>query len=223
MKTWRSKESKLLSQRSYPERAGHQAVLLCWLEAEGPGSTTRTGNGCHLSQETCFCISHFFFLHHSMFFATVSCNLPQCETVYVYRCIYTQKCKHLMICWSIQLHSVQHWGGRIISPWQRWPGLNAWSVSVTQSCPTLCDPTDYSPPGTPVQGIFQARILEWVVIPFSRGSSLPRDQTWVSCIAHKFFTIWATRKGPGTCEHYDITYKEEVRLQMELMLPIIWL
>ena len=48
-------------------------------------------------------------------------------------------------------------------------------------------------------GIFQARILEWVTIPFSRGSSWPKDQTWVSYIADKFFTIWATREAmPGT-------------------------
>ena len=95
MKNWGSKESKLLSQRSYPERARHQAVPLCWLEAEGPASTTRTGCRCHLFQETSFCISHFS-LHHSMFFATVSCNLPQRETTYVCRCIYTQKCKHVV-------------------------------------------------------------------------------------------------------------------------------
>ena len=54
---------------------------------------------------------------------------------------------------------------------------------VTQSCPTLCDPMDYT-----VYGNLQARILEWVVFPFSRGSSQPRDQTQVSCIAGRFFT-----------------------------------
>ena len=54
---------------------------------------------------------------------------------------------------------------------------------VAQSCPTLCDPVDCSPPGSFVHGILQARILEWVAIPFSRGSSQPRDQTQVSCIA----------------------------------------
>ena len=48
-------------------------------------------------------------------------------------------------------------------------------VKVTQLCPTLCDPTDCSPPGSSVHGILQARILEWVATPFSRGSSLPRD------------------------------------------------
>ena len=66
--------------------------------------------------------------------------------------------------------------------------------SVIQSCPALCNRTDCSPPGSSVHGILQARILEWVDIPFSRGSSQPRDQTWVSCIAGRFFTIWATRE-----------------------------
>ena len=53
---------------------------------------------------------------------------------------------------------------------------------VTQSCPTLCDPRDCSPPGSSVHGIFQARILEWAAISFSRGSSRPRDRTQVSRI-----------------------------------------
>ena len=49
-------------------------------------------------------------------------------------------------------------------------------------------------PGSSVHGISQARILEWVVIPFSRGSSWPRDRTWVSYFAGRFFTPWATRE-----------------------------
>ena len=57
-----------------------------------------------------------------------------------------------------------------------------------------CDPMDCSPPGSSVHGIFQARILEWVVIPFSRGSSWPRDGTRFSSIAGGFFTVWATRE-----------------------------
>ena len=59
---------------------------------------------------------------------------------------------------------------------------------VAQSCPTLCDPGDCSPPGSSVHGILQARILEWVAISFSRGSSGPRDRTPVSHIAGRFFT-----------------------------------
>ena len=56
-------------------------------------------------------------------------------------------------------------------------------VSATQPRPTLCLSVDCSPPGSSVHGILQARILEWVAIPFSRGSSQPRDQTQVSSIA----------------------------------------
>ena len=67
---------------------------------------------------------------------------------------------------------------------------------VAQWCPTLCDPMDCSLPGCSVHGISQARILEWVAIPFSRGSSWPRDQTQVSCIAGGFFTFWAARAAP---------------------------
>ena len=57
-----------------------------------------------------------------------------------------------------------------------------------KSCPTLCNPVDCSPPGSSVYGISQARILEWVAMPFSRGFSWPRDQTRVSCLPGRFFT-----------------------------------
>ena len=88
-----------------------------------------------------------------------------------------------------------------------WPGikpgpsaLRAWSLShlehqgkvkvkVAQLCPTLCNPMDCI-----VHGVLQARILEWVAFPLSRGSSQPRDQTQVSCLAGGFFTSWATRE-----------------------------
>ena len=62
-------------------------------------------------------------------------------------------------------------------------------VLVVQSFPTLCDPLDCSLPGSSVHGILQARILEWVAIFISRGSSPPRDQTEVSCIVGRFFTL----------------------------------
>ena len=67
-------------------------------------------------------------------------------------------------------------------------------VLCDQLHPTVWDPPDCSPPGSSVHGILQERILEWVVIPFFKGSSLLRDQTWVSCIERGFFTIWATRE-----------------------------
>ena len=62
-------------------------------------------------------------------------------------------------------------------------------VLVTQLCPTLCDLIDCSPPGSYVQRILQARILEWVAIPFSRGSSPLRDQTQISCSAGRRFLL----------------------------------
>ena len=65
---------------------------------------------------------------------------------------------------------------------------------VAQLCPTLSDPVDCSPPGSSVNGILQARILEWVAISFSRGSYWPRDRTQVSRIAVRHFTVWATRE-----------------------------
>ena len=65
---------------------------------------------------------------------------------------------------------------------------------VAQSCPTLCDPMNCSPPGSSIHGIFQARILEWVTISFSRRSSWPRDWTEVSRIVGRCFTVWATRE-----------------------------
>ena len=73
-----------------------------------------------------------------------------------------------------------------------------WS-KVAQSCPTLCDPMDCSLPGSSVHGIFQARVLEWVAISFSRESSQPRDWTRVSHIAGRRFIVWATRE--------DLLYK----------------
>ena len=67
------------------------------------------------------------------------------------------------------------------------------SVWIARSCPALCDFMDCSLPGSSVHGILQARTLKWIAIPFSGGSSWPRDQTWVSSISGTFFTIWATR------------------------------
>ena len=67
-------------------------------------------------------------------------------------------------------------------------------VLVAQSCPTLCSPVDCSPTGSFVHRFLQAKILEWVAISSSKGSSQPRDQTQVSCIAGRFFIIWAKRE-----------------------------
>ena len=71
--------------------------------------------------------------------------------------------------------------------------FSSW-VLVAQTCLTLCDLMDCSPPGSSVRGILQARILESVAIPFSRGCFWPRSQTQISDIAGRFLTVWATRE-----------------------------
>ena len=84
--------------------------------------------------------------------------------------------------WSSFQHSLLPW-------WWGMPTGMFYPVLclVTQSCQTLCDPMDCSPPGSSVFGVLQARILEWVVIPFSKGSPQPRDGTQVSCMASRYF------------------------------------
>ena len=82
------------------------------------------------------------------------------------------------------------YGGGIVSR------LAAAATKPLLSYPTLCDPVDGSPPGSSVPGILQARILEWVAISFSRGSSQPRGQTHVSWNGRKVLYHWATREAP---------------------------
>ena len=67
---------------------------------------------------------------------------------------------------------------------------------IAKLCLTLCNPMDYSLPGSSVHGIFQARILKWVAISFSRGSSWPRDQTCVSCVGRWILYHWTTWEAP---------------------------
>ena len=77
-----------------------------------------------------------------------------------------------------------------------WPADLFVCVLVVQSYLTLCNPMDCNWPGSSVHGILKARILEWVAVAFSKGSSQPRDWTWVSCMADRFLTIWATKEAP---------------------------
>ena len=90
-----------------------------------------------------------------------------------------------------------------------------WS-EVIQSCPTLCDPMDCSLPGSSVHGIFQAIVLEWTAISFSRGSSQPRDQTRVSHIVDRRFTIWATQSNLQIhCNFYQIAMAVSTELEQK--------
>ena len=84
-------------------------------------------------------------------------------------------------------------------------------VLVIQSCLTLCDPMDSSLAGSFVHGILQARILEWVAISFSRESSQSKDQSWVSCIADRFFTIWTT--GEALCWWWGASFPQAPSFQ----------
>ena len=86
---------------------------------------------------------------------------------------------------------------RLLTPYWKWK-----CELVAQLCPTVCDLMDCGLPGSSIHGISQARILEWVAIPFSRGSSWPRDRTQVSCIAGRFFTSWATREAILPVHHW---------------------
>ena len=101
--------------------------------------------------------------------------------------------------------------------WQRSPSLLPWgthmSVSVcvcvcvcvcvyAQSRPTLCNPMDYSPPGSSVHGILQARILEWVAISYSKLSSCPRGRTCISCIGQRILYPLATWEVPVHGGHW---------------------
>ena len=80
-----------------------------------------------------------------------------------------------------------------------WEGWKKRESEVTQLCPTLCDPVDCSLPGSSIHRILQARILEWVSISFSRGSSQPRDRTRVSRIGGRRFNLWATGEALSIC------------------------
>ena len=88
---------------------------------------------------------------------------------------------------------------------------------VAQLCQTLWDPMDYSLWGSSVRGIFQARVLERIAISFSRGSSRPRNQTWVSRIAGRRFTVWAIHYllKDHVCKYEDILRYSDLALQQD--------
>ena len=91
--------------------------------------------------------------------------------------------------WHAAVHGVTKSQTRL-SDWTELIPVHQYACMLIQLCLTLCDPTDCSPPGSSVHGILQARILEWVAMPFSRGSFPPRDRTrvsYISCIDRQVF------------------------------------
>ena len=113
--------------------------------------------------------------------------------------------------WHAAVHEVtKSW--KWLSDWTELNWILSWRfhhhyLSESVNCSvllTLCNPMDFSPPGSFVHGIFQARILKWDAISFSRESSWPRDWTWVSCMAGRFFfTVWATLPSKATSLEYN--------------------
>ena len=101
-----------------------------------------------------------------------------------------QKCKAaLTLCdgpHSMESASLWIWINLLLSYTNKKKAKGKWKVFIVQSCPTLCDSKDCNPPGSSVHGVLQARILEWVAVPSSSGSSPPGDGTQVSCIAGRF-------------------------------------
>ena len=98
-------------------------------------------------------------------------------------------------------------------------GIYILVVKVPQPCLTLCDPMDYT-----VHGILQARRLEWVAGPFSRGSSQPKDHTQVSRVAGRFFTSWATREAHlhSKCCIYSFVYIKYYTEKFEINSHSLW-
>ena len=96
-----------------------------------------------------------------------------------------------------RLPAPSHWGTHLVA--QDQPEKAKYVYLVTQSCLTLCQPMDCSPPGSSVHGISQARILVWVAISLSRGSSWPRDRNCVSCVGRQILYHWATRVNSIMC------------------------
>ena len=111
-------------------------------------------------------------------------------------------CKLVQSCWK----QVWRFLNKLKIKLQYDPGISFLSIyqskrcRCAQLCPTLCNFTDCSLPGSPAHGIFQARIIEWAAISFSRGDFWSRDRTpisCVSCIGRQTLYHWATREGPS--------------------------
>ena len=110
--------------------------------------------------------------------------------------------------WSFCRNRIQCWLPKnrlgMLRLWAHWKESESVIASVMSNS---LWPHELQPQGSSVHGIVQARILEWVAIPFSRGSSQPRDQTWVSYIVGRFFTMWATREAPTKCGRVPSNFK----------------
>ena len=103
--------------------------------------------------------------------------------------------EYIKFFWIFVIGQLHVWSVHVACSCFSWSGSGG---LVSKSCPTLCEPMGCSPPGSSVHGILQARILAWVDLSSSKGSSWPRDGTPISCRAGGFFTIWATGESQNT-------------------------
>ena len=124
---------------------------------------------------------------------------------------------------------ISTWGSQDFCQWPPWVHVCG---KALQLCLTLYDPMDYSPPGSSVHGILQARILEWVAMPSSRESSWPRDRNCVSCNscnAGGFFTVEPPGNPPWLCERTEhswdpdwVCHRASLVSQWVKSLPAMW-
>ena len=143
---------------------------------------------------------------------------------------------HNWVTWTFSPASL-HWSleaepvgavGMPAGPWQplqhKWDEMgsarNCCSCVVSKLCLTLLRPIDYSLPGSSVHGISQARILEWVAISFSRGSSQPRDQIPVSCIGRLIIYQGATREAPTYWPPKQMDYRPSISTGMPRLIKL---
>ena len=131
-----------------------------------------------------FCVSIIFFLN-----AALKIPFVEAECCFLY--VLNWRVPHILclaLCSVLRRMSkkCEPYCQRVHNSLQKMGMIHVW---------LLCDPVDYSPPGSSVQGLSQARILEWIVISFFKGSLWPRDQTCISCIGRQVLYYWATREG----------------------------
>ena len=158
----------------------------------------------------CMLFLKYLSLNHDLFLKALSSQTPILPSLYIillsplcviYTFLYIVICLFLLFSISISQLVFTSWNFILkllilvltlpFNSANHYPCLIV-AHSVTKSCSTLCNPMDYSPPGSSVHGISQARILEWVAMSSSRGSSWPRDATRTSYSGIQILYFWAT-------------------------------
>ena len=179
---------------SIPHRLFHLDLFLFWESPAGFPGLLRHWLSTNLYQRHMHLSHHF---RHIPKCNRVSFILLQLLVIHLHGSPNTTQHTTLKWIWLMKyLHTLNGIAGANIPKW-KWK----WSRSVVS---TLCNPMDCRLSGSSVHGIFQARVLEWIAISFSRGSSQPRNRTQVPRIAGRRFTIWATREAPSYVNSWSV-------------------